>query len=317
MCSQPAKAPPASAQPRSANDVDVVVVAYNSGDHLRATVEPLVGLPNVHVIVVDNASPEGGLETLADLPVTAVSLSENRGFSAGCNAGWRRGRAPYVLFLNPDARIDGSSLRALVDVLERDAEVGLVAPKIVDSGGDPEYSQRRFRGLRSAYARAFFLHRLFPGARWADDTVRDPRAYETSTTCDWVSGACMLVRRDVLATVGGLDERFFLYCEDEDLCQSVWSAGYRVQFEPAARCMHDGGASAPRPSLFAVDARSRLLYARKHAPTYAVVALEWLALVANALTHSFVSKGGSASRAGHIRALATLIGASRGEHRRA
>ena len=226
--------------------VDVVVVSYNSRDRLRACVAPLLDLPDMHVIVVDNASPDGSLEAVAGLPITAIQLPRNGGFSHGVNAGWRAGSAPYVLLLNPDARIGRDAVDALVRVLEEEPGVGAVAPRILDDGGSLDYSQRRFPRLRSTYARAFFLHRLFPMAPWTDELVRDERAYAVRGNPDWVSGACILLRRSVLADLGGLDEGFFMYVEDVDLCRRLWAAGHELAFEPAAVVEHEGGASAPR-----------------------------------------------------------------------
>ena len=102
---------------RAASAVDVVVVSYNSREHLRASVEPLVNAENVRLIVVDNASPEESVSVLEGLPIDVVQLDTNGGFASGCNEGWRRGDAPFVLFLNPDARIDAKSLGRLVAVL--------------------------------------------------------------------------------------------------------------------------------------------------------------------------------------------------------
>jgi N-acetylglucosaminyl-diphospho-decaprenol L-rhamnosyltransferase len=285
--------------------VDVVIVSYNSRDHLRSAVMRLLDSETVRIVVVDNASQDGSLRTVTDLAVKRMGLAVNRGFAAGSNAGWRMGRAPYVLFLNPDARIEQHSVRVLVDVLERNERAGLVAPRIVDSSGLLDYSQRRFPRLRSTYSTAFFLHRMMPRASWTDEVVRDPDSYATARTCDWVSGACMLVRRDLLEALGGFDEDFFLYCEDQDLCKRVQDAGYEVRFEPRAVAVHYGGASAPRPSLFSLAARSRLLYARKHSPRGAAV-LQWLGLVVGALTHSLVSRGGLRSRIGHLRAFLAI-----------
>src|SRR5438128_10471129 len=94
--------------------VDVVVVSYNSRYHLRACVEPLARLDDVHVIVVDNASADDSLEVVADLRVTALQRPSNGGFASGVNDGWRLGDAPYVLILNPDATIDPAALNRLV-----------------------------------------------------------------------------------------------------------------------------------------------------------------------------------------------------------
>lgn len=281
--------------------VDVVVVSYNSRDHLRACVQPLVALADVNVIVVDNASPDDSLETIRDLPAQAIALDHNGGFAHGCNAGWRAGEAPYVLFLNPDARIDRASLDELVRLLEGSPEVGAVAPCVVHDDGSLDFSLRRYPRLRSTYAQALFLHRVFPRARWTDELVREPEAYERPGSPDWVSGAAIMVRRSVLEEIGGFDEGFFMYCEDIDLCKRVWGA-HELRYVPAARVTHLGGASAPRASLLPVLAASRIRYAEKHR-SRAYALLERLGVALGALTHIVAARGGRAARAGHARSL--------------
>jgi N-acetylglucosaminyl-diphospho-decaprenol L-rhamnosyltransferase len=290
--------------------VDAVIVSYNSREHLRACIAPLSRMEGVQVLVTDNASTDNSVTSIADLPVSVIQLPENRGFGAGCNVAWRRGEAPFVLFLNPDAEIDQGSLHRLTEVLEDDPQTGLAAPRILESDGSLAFSQRRFPRLRSTYARALFLHRLFRRAAWADELVRDPAAYDVPASPEWVSGACMLVRRSVLELVGGFDERFFLYCEDKDLCRRIRAAGYDIRYEPAATARHRGGASAPRAGLLPVLAHSRVAYARKHW-NRAAAALERVGVALNAITHAVVSRGGRESRAGHLRALATAVGLAR------
>ena len=285
--------------------VDVVIVAYNSGATLRAAVEPLSANEDIRVIVVDNASPRGGLDVVADLDVTTIQLGMNGGFAHGCNVGWRAGAAPYVLFLNPDAVISAEAIHQLVSLLERDSALAIAAPRIVHEGGELEYSLRRFPRLASTYARALFLHRLVPRLRWSDEVVRDPAAYVAGSTPEWVSGACLLIRRNILEAIDGWDERFFMYCEDIDLCARVRDAGYRIGFEPEAVVLHEGGASAPRPALIPTLAESRLLYARKHRSRVGALA-ERVGLALEAFTHALVSSRGRDARAGHARALRAL-----------
>ena len=279
--------------------VDVVVVSYNSREHLRGCVAPLAHAEGVRVVVVDNASADGSLDSIADLPVERVRLAENVGFASACNAGSNRGSAPAVLFLNPDARIDSSSLGRLVEVLDGSDAIGAVAPKIVDAEGHIEPSQRRFPGLRSIFARALFLHRLLPSL---DELVHEPAAYEQPASPDWVSGACVLVRRSALEAVNGFDESFFLYGEDIDLARRLRNAGYDVRFEPQASAVHAGGGSAPRPQLTPQLAVSRLRYLRKHHGRLAA-AIGRVGVGLNACTHMLVSRGGMAQRVGHARAL--------------
>jgi N-acetylglucosaminyl-diphospho-decaprenol L-rhamnosyltransferase len=287
--------------------VDVVVVSYNSRAHLRECVEPLAHAHDLRVIVADNASTDGGLETLGSVPVDALPLPRNGGFAYGCNAGWRAGSAPYVLFLNPDATMDAHSVRRLARALDEQGDVGIVGPMVVEGDGAVAPSQRRFPRLASTYAHALFLHRIFRGAEWSSELVTDDAAYARPGSPDWISGACMLVRRDLLERLDGLDEGFFMYCEDKDLCRRVRDLGYDVRYEPEASARHEGGASAPRASLLPVLAESRVRYARKHSGRLAA-ALERTGVGLTALTHMVVAKGGHAARAGHAASLLAVSG---------
>jgi GT2 family glycosyltransferase len=286
--------------------VDVVVVSYNSREQLRACVEPLAALEDVLVVVVDNASPDRSLEVVADLPVLQIARTTNGGFASGCNVGWRASSAPYVLFLNPDAALDAASLDRLRDVLDAEPAVAAVGPRIVAPDGSLMLSQRRYPRLRSTYARALFLHRIFPRATWADEPIRDASAYDVPGHPDWISGACILVRRSALEEIGGFDERFFLYCEEIDLCRRLRAAGHDLRYEPTALCRHIGGASAPRPGLLPVLAQSRVRYAQKHRSAAGALA-ERIGIALDALTHVLVARGSDA-RAGHARSLQTVLG---------
>jgi len=285
--------------------IDVVVVSYNSRSHLRACVAPLVEADDLRVVVVDNCSTDGSAASIADLPVEVVSAETNEGFARGCNVGWRVGEAPFVLFLNPDAAIDPDSVRRLARVVEIPS-VGAVAPKIVHPDGALHFSQRRFPHLRSLYAQALFLHRLFPRADWSDEVIRMKEAYAAPNSPDWVSGACFMVRRSTLEELDGLDESFFMYWEDTDLCRRLRSLGLEIRFEPTAVAVHVGGASAPRAELLPVLAASRIRYSRKHSTSIGVAA-ERLGIAFGAVTHMIISSGGLEMRAGHARALRQAI----------
>lgn len=251
--------------------------------------------------MVDNASGDDSLEVVADLPVTIRQLERNLGFATGCNVGWRLGSAPYVLFLNPDARIEPASVRRLATVLDREPSVGIAAPLIRNGEGELEYSQRRFPRPTSTFAEAFFLHRLFPRRAWTGELVRDPQAYRERRSVEWVSGACLLVRRELLKQLDGWDERFFMYCEDIDLCRRTRDLGLDVVFEPEALAVHVGGASAPRAELLPMLAASKLLYARKHVPGPRA-ALERIGIVVSSMTHALASSRGIDVRRGYVRA---------------
>jgi N-acetylglucosaminyl-diphospho-decaprenol L-rhamnosyltransferase len=287
--------------------IDAVVVSYMSAATLRGCVEPLAAMPGVRVTVVDNASPDDSVATIADLAgVELVRAPRNGGFAYGCNLGVARGSAPYVLFLNPDARIDHASLAALAAVLRGDERAALVAPRILDDDGSLAFSLRRFPRLRSTFAKALFLHRVLPLAAWTDELIRDPAAYERAATAEWVSGACMLVRRHAYEAIGGFDEGMFLYCEDTDLCLRLWQAGHSVRFEPAALVRHVGGASSGAGETQPIAARSRVYYARKHRGRTAA-RLEALGVALDEAMHTAAAVRRPANRRGHLAALRAVV----------
>jgi GT2 family glycosyltransferase len=287
--------------------VDAVIVSYRSAATLRGCVQPLTEMPGVRVTVVDNASPDDSVATISDLDATVVRAPRNGGFSYGCNLGARGGSAPYLLFLNPDARLDAEALDALVAVLRDDPSAGLVGPRIRDEDGRLAFSVRRFPRLRSTFGQALFLHRLWPRAAWTDELVRADEVYDRSGTAEWLSGACMLVRRSDFSAIGGFDERFFLYCEDTDLCARVWRAGRAVRFEPRAEVRHVGGASSGIGETRAIAARSRVLYARKHRGRLAA-RLEALGVGLGEAARVVTAVRRPASRRGHAAALRAALG---------
>jgi N-acetylglucosaminyl-diphospho-decaprenol L-rhamnosyltransferase len=285
--------------------VDVVVVSYNSARTLPGCLMPLAGEPSLGVVVVDNASCDESVGVAESLSVPVIALPTNRGFAGGCNVGWRAGQARDVLFLNPDASMTPDGVLRLATARERLA-AGAIAPRVVDPAGELEWSLRRFPTVRSIYGQAFFAHRLFPKARWVDEVIRDQPQYEREAPCDWASGACLLVRRNLLEQLDGFDDGFFLYREDVDLCRRLWDAGSSVMYTPSVTCTHAGGASAPRWRLLRVLARSRIRYARKHfrrpaSATYRV------GVGASAFTHLLAGRG-FARRYGHALALLATIG---------
>ncbi len=291
--------------------IDVVVVSYNSRDTLRDCVEPLVGLPAVSVTVVDNGSPDRSLEAIADLPVQAIDSGRNGGFGFGCNLGMAAGSAPFVLFLNPDARIDGKSLQRLAAALEAEPDVAIVGPRLLEEDDRLVPSMRRYQRPGSTWAQALFVHRLVRRAAWANEIIHQEAAYERVAYPEWLSGACMLARRAALESIGGFDERFFLYCEDMDLCARLRAAGHEIRYEPGVAVHHDGGRSAPRASLYAILARSRTRYARKHYGTVSAF-LQRAGLAVNALTHVAAAAGRPARARGHAAALREVLRPERG-----
>ncbi len=248
--------------------VAVVIISFETRDTLvagLAALEGSVGLP-IETAVVDNASTDGSADAVrARFPgVRVIANAENVGFARACNQGARETRAPLVLFLNPDASLEPGALPALVNLLESRPRVGVAGPRTRSANGDIQVSTGPDLSLASEWRQRRLVRgvaRREPGAL-AEAEARHAREHEP----DWVSGACLLARREAFSAVGGFDERFFLYEEDADLCRRVRAAGFQVLFTPQAEARHVKGRSMARaPERARLEYhRSHLLYYSKH-----------------------------------------------------
>lgn len=231
-------------------DLSIVIVNYNAGKHLVGCLESLSRhLANVshEICVVDNASSDGNLEMLRTRfrEVKLLANSINRGFAAALNQGLRETAGTFVLWLNPDAELLDDGFQTLLEFLEKNPSVGVLGPQLVNPDGSRQLSCRSFPSYQTAlFHRYSVLTRLFPNNRYSRQYLHSDWAPDGIQETDWVSGACLLHRRSVLEKLGGLDEQFFMYCEDVDFCLRTRRAGWSVRYHPGARVLHRIGASS-------------------------------------------------------------------------
>ena len=217
-----------------------VVVVYHSG--LNELRECLASLPRPlieEVVVVNNSEARRTAPSrVTDFDASYVSAGRNLGFGGGANFGVAHlsSAANAVLVLNPDVRVTSECLAQLLRHLD-DSAVGLVAPRLIGTDGAPQASARRFPSPLTDLCRRTPAGRTPFGRRLLDSYLL-PSKQSAAAAVDWVVGACMMVRRSAGDEVGWFDPRFFLYFEDVDLCARVWSAGWKVMFEPAAVASH-------------------------------------------------------------------------------
>jgi len=251
--------------------LSIIIVSWNVQQELLDCLRSIGDHPPFgpyEVIVVDNASTDGTIETVRRefASVRVVANTENRGFSAGNNAGIKESKGEYVLLLNPDTVVHPGALDTLTQFLEENADVAACGPRLLDGDGHNCCSVGAvptFRGI---------LYRSTP-FRWLgifrghyNRLSREGPGYDRVAHVEQLSGAALLIRRSVLEQIGLLDERFFMYYEDVDLCLRITAAGWRIAFVPSATITHLGGRSAAQ-----VSARKRMLlyaslltYLRKH-----------------------------------------------------
>jgi GT2 family glycosyltransferase len=248
-------------------DLSVILVNWNAApvlvECLRATL-PELSTVSGECIVVDNGSAGEDLELVVrEFPhLHVIANSRNLGFAAAVNQGVKRSRGRYLLLLNPDAFLSAGSLRSLVSFLDAEPGVGIVGPRIVNPDGSLQGSARAFPRLATAlFGRTSLLSRLFPGNPFTRRQVLVLAARrDRPQPVDWVSGACMFVRRRVLDEVGLLDERFFLYWEDADICWRARQGGWLVVYHPRVSVTHLIGACSRRAPVRSLVAFHRSAY---------------------------------------------------------
>jgi GT2 family glycosyltransferase len=249
-------------------DLAIIIVSTNEAKWLEAclsTVFAHAGSAHLDVVVVDNESADGTREVVeTGFPEARVVNSANRGFAHGNNRGLETTTARYVLFLNPDTQIVTGTFGALVSELDERGDIGLVGVRQLTPDGELFPTIRRFPNAARALGDALRSERWPLRPSWAGERVLDPAAYEREFECDWTSGSFMLARREALQSAGFLDERFFIYSEEPDLCLRIKRAGWRVIHVPTMSIIHHAGKGGIRPRMIAQDAYARRQYAGKH-----------------------------------------------------
>jgi GT2 family glycosyltransferase len=243
--------------------VAAVVVNYEAGSALAECVATLRSQDLAELVVVDNGSHDGSVDDLRGRfpDVDVLTAGVNLGYGAGANRGLAATRAPYLLVCNPDLSFPAGTVTTLVEALEADPGAAVAGPLIRTPAGDRYPSARQFPSLVDAAGHAM-LGLFAPSNRFT-------RAYQRTdlvtsgdrpAPVDWVSGACLLVRRTAAEQVGGFDEAYFMYAEDVDLCWRLGEAGWSVLYVPAAEVTHlQGVSTAGRPYRMILEHHRSLL----------------------------------------------------------
>lgn len=254
--------------PASVCDLAVIVVSANDAHWLKPCLTSVfahAGTAKLDVIVVDNGSSDETREVVeANFPQARVIGAQNHGFGAGNNRGLETTNARYALLLNPDTEILEGLFSELVALLDRRPDVGLIGVRQLTPDGVLFPTIRRFPSASRALGEALASERWPLRPAWAGERVLDPQAYAGESECDWTSGSFMLARREALLSAGLLDERYFLYAEEPDLCLRIKRAGWSVRHMPDMTILHHACKGGLRPRMVAQEAFARRQYAQKH-----------------------------------------------------
>lgn len=251
-------------------DLSIIIVNWNTRELLCRCLETvqanIESIPSAQIetFVVDNVSSDGSASMVrARFPrVQLIENEENVGFAGGNNQAIRESRGRYILLLNPDTEVLDNTLGILVDYMDRHPQVGGVGARILNPDSSLQPSCYPLPTLRRELWRLFHLDVLHPYGTY------DMAAWnvEVARPVESLLGACLLVRRRALDTVGLLDEAYFMYSEEIDLCYRLQNAGWPLHWVPQARLIHYGGQSTRQVAseMFLQLYRAKIHYFRKH-----------------------------------------------------
>ena len=230
----------------SESDAVAIVVNYNAGEWLRACIESILHSEHeAKIVIVDNASVDesiAGLGACAD-GVELIRNTENAGFARANNQVLKSHSAEFYVLVNPDCIVEKDTIGTVISAMRKDKDIGLASCVIRNADGSIQKTcRRRFPTPASALARTLGLSTLWPGKSGNFD-YGDEQANSGVEFVEAISGAFMVARESVLASVGYLDEGYFMHCEDLDWCKRFWQAGFKVAFVADVFVTHAKGAS--------------------------------------------------------------------------
>ena len=252
-------------------DLSIIIVSYNTKDLLVDCISSVYrstdGL-DFEILVIDNASADGSAaEVKAKFPgVRVVSNQVNRGFAAASNQGMQLMRGEYALLLNPDSQVPSRSLAKMVRYLEENQSVGIIGCKVLNPDGTLQPSAFPLPRLKDLVLSGFAVGWAPWGRRLQRLCSRPYLPRKGPVEVGWVSGSCLMIRRETIDRIGLLDENFFLYSEDVDWCIRAKREGWAVVYYPDAAVVHHGGQSAEQNLALKISAfyGKRLYFGRKH-----------------------------------------------------
>ncbi|MFA5879280.1 MAG: glycosyltransferase family 2 protein [Candidatus Margulisiibacteriota bacterium] len=222
--------------------LSIVILNYHSAGLVKQCLRGIVNnisFNDYEIIVVDNNSQDNLLKLQVIYPqVKFILLPSNHGFAAGNNAGLREAGGRYILVLNPDIAVLEGSIEKMISYLDNNLQVGMVVPQLLNPDRSIQYSVMRFPKWWLPLFRRTFLGGGFKAQQWLAWYLMKDWDHLTNHSIDWALGACMLVRSETLASVGLLDERYFLYVEDTDWCRRFWQNNWEIHYVAGAQLIH-------------------------------------------------------------------------------
>lgn len=262
-------------------DLTISIVNWNTKNYLKqclqSIIEKIVDIA-YEIIVVDNNSEDGSVDMVqSNFPeIKLIRNNTNFGFAKASNQAYKISSGKYILLLNPDIEIVNSAVQGMIDFMESNPRVGALGPKLITSNGNLDPSCRNIPNFFTDFVESSFLDILFPKSKFFNYLKMGNWNHNQIREVEQLKGACILFRREALEKSGFMDEQFFMYYEEVDLCYRIKKTGCKIYFLPRVEVIHHGGGSAKQIESEAIYQRlkSKIKFFRKHYGNKAKVILK-------------------------------------------
>jgi GT2 family glycosyltransferase len=243
----------------------ISVVSYNSLSFLKECLDSLISYPpdkEYEIVVVDNASSDGSPEFIKNSypQIKLIINNVNIGFAAANNQAIKSSKSEYVLLINSDCQVYKDSLNKLIEFMDNARNAGVIGPKIINSDGSIQFSCRKFPSILNAGLHSI-LTNIAPNNPFSRKYKLVDINRDNPFEVDWVSGSCMLIRRDALDDAGLMDEHYFMYVEDVDLCYQMCKKNWKVFYFPHSEILHHiGGSTSDKKIKASIRMQKSIFY---------------------------------------------------------
>ncbi|MCJ7457730.1 MAG: glycosyltransferase family 2 protein [candidate division Zixibacteria bacterium] len=278
-------------------DLSIIIVNYRAKRFLKVCLDSIYNTKNnlrLEIWLIDNSSKDDTVPWVREnFPqVNLIENEWNSGFSKAANQGIRESQGKYLLLLNPDTKITEGKINQLLKFMDENPEAGICGPRMIDEKGELLYSCRSFPDLLTSISSSqSVLNRLFPHNSLSRKYLLKDLDRTGIKEVDWVSGSCLFARRKMLGEIGLLDENFFMFCEDTDLCLRAKKNGWKVFYFPFLTVTHQlAGSTSLNPLRAKLEHhRSMYYFFKKHYhPNPVFRLLVYLSLLGRLIFLSFV-----------------------------
>ncbi|HEC78880.1 MAG TPA: glycosyltransferase family 2 protein [candidate division WOR-3 bacterium] len=247
--------------------LNIIIVNYNSGNHLRDCLEAIHrninGKEDYDITVYDNGSTDHSLETAKDAfaDVKYIGNHTNFGFARAANQAISATRGRYILLLNPDVLLFPGTIERMIEFMDKNQKCGILGAEILSPAGFRQPTCRRFPDyFNILFGRRSLIRRIFPRNPFSNSYLYLDMDYNKAEMVDFVEGSVMMLRRSALDEVGLFDEDFFLYVEDADLCYRMQQKGWQVWWLPRTYAIHYRGENFRRDNIHPAIHHSKGFY---------------------------------------------------------